>query len=315
MARKRARKRSPPGPDPEISAFLDYLRLECGLAGNTLLAYRNDLARLTAFLRSRPPARAKREELLEFIAGENRRFSPATVSRRIAAVRMFYKFLRMENPRAADPSSALERPSAWQRLPKVLSPAGVEALLAAPRAEYRKLRKRTRHARALYLRDAALLEVLYATGCRAGELAGLRLDGVSLEVGYVRCAGKGSKERIVPLGGKARAALRQYLGRGRPRLAGEKPPPQLFLSRSGRRLDRTGVWRLVKHYLAASGAPRGASTHTLRHSFATHMLRGGANLRAIQEMLGHASPATTQIYTHLDRRELIELHRKYHPRG
>jgi integrase/recombinase XerD len=313
VARRRAKRTAP---DPDLEGFLDYLRLECGLAANTITGYRRDLVCLAASLKGRRLAAARRDDLMKFIADQNRRGTPATVSRRIAALRMFYKYLRMENPRMADPSSALERPSAWQRLPKILSPAEVEALLAAPREQFRKLKRKTRHARALFLRDRALLETLYATGCRAGEVSGLKLEGVNLEIGYVRCRGKGSKERIVPLGRQARAALEEYLERGRPRLAaGKKDPPWLFLSRSGARLDRTNVWRAVKGYLAAAGVTKHASTHTLRHSFATHMLQGGANLRAIQEMLGHASPVTTQIYTHLDRRDLVNAHKRYHPRG
>lgn len=303
--------------DPDVGGFLDYLRLECGLADNTIVSYRRDLTCLTDYLDGRPLAEAGREDLLGFIDRQNRKGTPATVSRRIAALRMFYKFLRMENPGRKDPSSALERPSAWQRLPKVLSPAEVDALLAAPAAEFRKLKKKTRHARALYLRDRAILETLYATGCRAGEVSRLEASGVNLDIGYVRCRGKGSKERIVPLGAKARAAILEYMERGRTRLLEKtgRESALLFVSRSGARLDRTNVWRLVKHYLAIAGADRNATTHTLRHSFATHMLQGGANLRAIQEMLGHASPATTQIYTHLDRRDLVNAHRKFHPRG
>ncbi len=312
----RARRKNVPA-DPELGGFLDYLRLECGLADNTIVSYRRDLTCLTEYLDGRGLASAKREDLLDFIDQQNRKNTPATVSRRIAALRMFYKFMRMEAPRMKDPSSALERPSAWQRLPKVLSPAEVDALLAAPAAEFKKLKKKTRHARSLYLRDRAVLETLYATGCRAGEVSTLELTGVNLDIGYVRCKGKGSKERIVPLGAKARAAILEYMERGRTRLLEKtgRESAYLFLSRSGARLDRTNVWRLVKHYLAIAGADLNASTHTLRHSFATHMLQGGANLRAIQEMLGHASPVTTQIYTHLDRRDLVNAHKRFHPRG
>jgi integrase/recombinase XerD len=304
------------GVDPDLSGFLDYLRLECGLADNTLVSYRRDLVCLTEFLEGETLAGAEREQLLDFVANQNRKFSPVTVSRRIAALRMFYKYLRMEHPRMEDPSSALERPSAWQRLPRVLSPGEIDALLAAPAQRFKSLKRKTHHARALYLRDKALLETLYATGCRAGEVSGIVLTGVNLEVGYLRCRGKGSKERIVPLGAKAREAITAYLERGRPRLlTGNRESAHLFLSRSGARLDRTNVWRVAKLYLAAAGADAHASTHTLRHSFATHMLQGGANLRAIQEMLGHASPVTTQIYTHLDRRDLINAHKRFHPRG
>ncbi|HOX07571.1 MAG TPA: tyrosine recombinase [Planctomycetota bacterium] len=303
--------------DPDLSSFLDYLRAECGLAENTLVAYRHDLELLLASLGGQALAAATRDDLLSFLAGEAKRTSGATVSRRIAAIRMFYRFLRSENPRAADPSGILERPETWERLPRVLSPADVAAMLAAPAAEMKALlgRRRAAFHRALYLRDTALLETLYATGCRASEVADLELAAVNLDIGYLRCRGKGSKERIVPVGEAARAAISSYLGLGRPALLHGKESPFLFLSRSGARLDRTNVWRLVKYYLAAAGVRKPASTHTLRHSFATHMLQGGAGLRVIQEMLGHSSPTTTQIYTHLDRRALVEAHRKFHPRG
>ena len=314
---KGTKKRSRTARDEgRIGEFLDYLRAECGLAANTVIAYRLDLLRLADFLRTKPPGAATREQILDFVAAEHKKFSPATVARRIAALKMFYRYLRTEDPRRKDPSAILDRPAMWQRLPKVISPTGVRALLDAPRKELARFQgRRTRHRRALFLRDAALLETLYATGCRASEVSDLTVEGVNLEIGYLRCRGKGSRERLVPLGSKARGAIEAYLDRGRPRLAGERTPPHLFLSRSGGRLDRTNVWRITKHYLKVAGLSAHASTHTLRHSFATHMLQGGAGLRAIQEMLGHASPVTTQIYTHLDRREILEAHRKYHPRG
>ena len=302
--------------DPDLSAFLDYLRAECGLAENTLVAYRHDLELVLSGLEGAPLVEATRDDLLRFLAAEGRRTSAVTVSRRIAAIRMFYRFLRSENRCSSDPSSILERPETWDRLPRVLSTADVAALLAAPAAELAAFGRKAKPVqRALYLRDTALLETLYATGCRASEVSGLELSGMNLEVGYLRCRGKGSKERVVLVGAAAQKALGAYLESARPALAGGKEPPFLFLSRTGSRLDRTNVWRLVRHYLGAAGVHKPASTHTLRHSFATHMLQGGADLRVIQEMLGHASPTTTQLYTHLDRRALIDAHRKYHPRG
>ena len=301
--------------DPEIGAFLDYLRAECGLAENTLVAYRHDLELLSAHL-GKPISEAQRGELVRFLVAETKRTGPATVLRRIAAIRMFFRYLHIENPRALDPSAVLDKPQTWQRLPRVLSPQDVARLLAAPAEDFgAPKRSRKAFARAIFLRDQALLETLYATGCRASECSDLELAAVNLDIGYLRCRGKGSKERIVPVGKAARAAITEYLERGRPVLLGKKESIFLFLSRSGARLDRTNVWRLVKYYLAAAGIHKPASTHTLRHSFATHMLQGGAGLRVIQEMLGHSSPTTTQIYTHLDRRALIEAHRKFHPRG
>jgi integrase/recombinase XerD len=286
------------------------------LSDNTLSAYRRDLELLGASLDGQPLAGAASDDLLEFLAVQEKRNSPATVSRRLAAIRMFYRYLRSENRLAEDPSTILERPESWQRLPRILSPADVSALLAAPGAVFNSPGQGHKpFARAIFLRDKALLETLYATGCRASEVADLETAAVNLDIGYLRCRGKGSKERIVPVGSCAREAIRDYLDRGRPRLAGKGRVPWLFLSRTGARLDRTNVWRVVKFYIGAAGIRKAASTHTLRHSFATHLLQGGAGLRVIQEMLGHASPTTTQLYTHLDRRELLEAHRKYHPRG
>jgi len=302
--------------DPDLDSFLDYLRAECGLAENTLTAYRHDLGLLAAHFRGKPLAGASRQDLVKFLAAEGRRTSAVTVTRRIAAIRMFYRFLHTENPRAPDPAAVLERPETWDRLPRVLSPGDVTALLAAPAADFNAPgRGRKEFQRALCLRDTALLETLYATGCRASEVSDLVLEAVNLDIGYLRCTGKGRKERVVPIGEAARSAIRKYLHRGRPRLAGKKASAYLFLSRTGSRLDRVNVWRLVRFYLGVAGITKHASTHTLRHSFATHMLQGGAGLRVIQELLGHASPTTTQIYTHLDRRALLDAHRKYHPRG
>jgi integrase/recombinase XerD len=311
------RKRSslPKFRDADLIGFLDYLRLECGLAENTMTSYGQDLSCLQQYIDDRQLRAANRSDLLEFIQQQNRKYSPATVSRRIAAVRMFYKYLCMENHGLEDPSSALERPGAWQRLPRILSPDEVERLLAAPEVAFRNLKKKSRHARALYQRDSAVLETLYATGCRASEVSSLKMEALSLQAGYIRPTGKGARERVVPLGAKARSAIEIYLEKAREFLSGQRQTPWLFLSRSGRQLDRTRVWAIVKRYLQVAGIDKQASTHTLRHSFATHMLQGGANLRAIQEMLGHASPVTTQIYTHLDRRDLIEAHHKFHPRG
>ena len=225
--------------DPDLGAFLDYLRAECGLAGNTLAAYRHDLELLSAHLRGEPLAGASREALVRFLVAEAKRTSAATVCRRIATIHMFYRFLRSENPRAPDPAAVLERPETWDRLPRVLSPEDVTRLLAAPAAEFNlpgTSRKKFR--RALYLRDAALLETLYATGCRASEVADLEVAAVHLDIGYLRCRGKGHKERIVPVGAPARQAISRYLQHGRPHLERDKGSPRLFLSRAGERLDR-----------------------------------------------------------------------------
>jgi len=194
----------------------------------------------------------------------------------------------------------------WQRVPQVLSPEQIDALFKSPQPED-----------PWWQRDRALLEMLYATGCRASEISGLKLEDVHLDEGYCICRGKGDKERLVPLGGRARKAFLAYLNEERPKLAafGSSEPPWSFLSYRGRRLRRERIWELLKKYVRRVGVPESVSPHTMRHSFATHMLSGGADLRQVQEMLGHASIATTQIYTHVDAKRLKAVHKKFHPRG
>jgi integrase/recombinase XerD len=230
---------------------------------------------------------------------------------------MFYRFLRLEERADAAAVDLLGSPKLWERIPQVLPPTAVEELLKAPEAGDR-----------FYLRDRALLETLYATGCRASEVVGLRLADVYLDAAFCRCFGKGSKQRVVPLGRPAIAAIRAYLDE-RPASGGRSPsesdpsggsrPPlastYLFVSKTGRPLTRILLWALVKKYCKRAGLPHTVSPHTLRHSFATHMLAGGADLRTVQELLGHASIQTTQHYTHVDRDRLKAIHRQFHPRG
>ncbi len=191
----------------------------------------------------------------------------------------------------------------WERIPQVLSPVNVENLLLAPQAGDR-----------FYLRDRAILETLYATGCRASEVVGLKLADLYLDAAFCKCLGKGNKQRIVPLGRSAISALRTYLGEGRPELTNDPSAIWVFVSRGGRQLNREMLWVLVKKYVRRAGLPGKVSPHTLRHSFATHLLSGGADLRTVQELLGHSSIGTTQIYTHVDRDRLKAMHRKFHPR-
>jgi integrase/recombinase XerD len=210
----------------------------------------------------------------------------------------------MEERAPAGATELLASPTLWERVPQVLSPEQVERLLRAPEPGDR-----------FYLRDRALLETLYATGCRASEVVGLRLDELHLERAFARCLGKGSKQRIVPLGRPAVLALEAYLGEGRKKLAKGGDSPRVFISRGGRPLSREMLWVLVKKYVQRAALPSKASPHTLRHSFATHLLSGGADLRAVQELLGHASVRTTQRYTHVDRDRLRAIHQRFHPRG
>ncbi|MFP4057119.1 MAG: site-specific tyrosine recombinase XerD [Candidatus Brocadiia bacterium] len=293
--------------DALIQAFLDYLALECGVAENTLKAYRGDLAKLADHLRRRKsrPHDVTTTALLAFIVElKDRGYSVATVARTLAAVRMFYRFLVLEGIVERNVTTALDSPKLWRRLPATLGPQEVEALLAQPKADG-----------PLGLRDRAVLEVLYATGARAGEVVSLDVDSIHYDYGYLRCMGKGSKERVVPVAERALAAVRRYALEARPRLLKGRAAAALFVSRTGARLDRRTVWRLVKKYARQAGIAKNVSPHTLRHSFATHLLAGGADLRAVQEMLGHASIATTQLYTHVDAERLKDIHRRFHPRG
>ncbi len=293
----------------DLLAFRRYLRAERGLAENTVAAYGRDLARFgrwAADARLEDHLRPTLRDLSRYLAFlHDEKLAPPSVARHLVALRTFYKYLRLEERTEQTAVDLLGSPKLWQRLPQVLSPDAVDALLAAPAPTDR-----------FHLRDRAILETLYATGCRASEVVGLRVADVRLDGGYLKCTGKGNKQRVVPLGRPAVAALREYLGNERPQFAPLPPhPDHLFVSKSGRRLGRISLWRIVKKYCRRAGLSGLASPHTLRHSFATHLLAGGADLRAVQELLGHSSIATTQHYTHVDAGRLRQMHSKFHPRG
>jgi integrase/recombinase XerD len=288
--------------------FLDYCSAECGLSANTLAAYRSDLtdflddARIAdeRALESLKPAR-----LVDYVDSCRRRGLAAnSVWRRLVAVRMFYRFLVLESYIESDPAEGLQTPRLWKRIPDFLSVEDVESLLSAPRDD-------ARHG----LRDRAILEMLYATGARASEICGLDVDSVNFEYGFVRCFGKRMKERLVPVGSRALGAVQRYLESSRPLLLKEAAEKALFLSGRGKRLSRQSLWSLVKKYALQAGLATHVHPHTLRHSFATHLLSGGADLRAVQIMLGHADVSTTEIYTHVDMDRLLGVHRRFHPRG
>ena len=289
-----------------IEAFLDYLTVECGLSVNTLQAYQRDLERFAAFLGRNPDWESVGpDHVINFLMAEKARgLATPSVSRALVAVRMFFRFLSGEGLLKRDPTEHLESPRLWQNLPEVLDRRAVDRLLAAPNARLDRWP----------LRDKAILEMLYATGARASEVADLTMQSVNREVGYVLAVGKGRKERIVPVGRRALEALEAYLARERPQLD-RRQDPHLFLTHSGRRMGRETLWRLVKKYVVRGGVSPRVSPHTLRHSFATHLLEGGADLRSVQEMLGHIDIGTTQIYTHVDQNRLKAIHRKYHPRA
>jgi integrase/recombinase XerD len=285
------------------------LRSERGAAVNTLLAYGRDLARFAAWFTDQGLSNhceLKLPQLSRYVTWlREAGLAPPSVARHLVALKMFFRFLRLEGKVSQSAVDLLSSPALWERIPHVLSPDAVERLLRAPQAEDR-----------YFLRDRALLETLYATGARASEVAHLRLEDLHLEHGFCQCFGKGRKQRIVPLGRPAVEALRGYLEKLRPLLAARGPATSwVFLSRGARPLPREMVWMLVRKYVRRAGIAGKVSPHTLRHSFATHLLEGGADLRAVQELLGHANIRTTQQYTHVDRKRLKGIHRQFHPRG
>ncbi|MCS7236717.1 MAG: site-specific tyrosine recombinase XerD [Thermoguttaceae bacterium] len=307
----RSRKKLEHGrPSPQqlwLEAFRTYLRAECHLADNSVSAYCRDLQRFLSWLDSRPIEALTVRDLADYpVWLRTQGLSPASIARNLVSVRVFYRYLQLEGVVRDNAAELLGSQKLWERIPEVLTPDQVERLLAAPAPRD-----------PWYRRDRALLELLYATGCRAGELATLRAADVHLDEGFCLCRGKGNKERMVPLGDRAVAAAREYLEHERHLLAARapSPPPWFFLSYRGKRLRRERVWELVKRYALRAGIRSQISPHTLRHSFATHMLAGGADLRQVQEMLGHASIATTQIYTHVDVEKLKAIHRRFHPRA
>jgi len=290
-----------------VDDFSVYLRGECNLASNSIEAYRRDLRRFMGWVGSRPLASLAVADLADFISAmQTEGLAPASISRGVVAVRMFYKFLQLEGMVSANPAEWLVAQKMWQRVPRVLTVKQVGELLAAPR-----------RIDTYYLRDTAMLELLYATGCRVSEVCRLRVLDLSLPERRIRCEGKGGKQRIVPIGGPAIHAIQAYAAGLRPLLSARQSQPseELLLSRSGRPMDRVMLWRLVKLYVQRAGIDSQISPHSLRHSFATHLLAGGADLRQVQEMLGHASIQTTQIYTHVEHSRLQRVHRQYHPRA
>jgi integrase/recombinase XerD len=293
----------------DIQAFRHYIQSERGLAVNTLLAYSRDLDRfgqwvagggLTSYL---TPSLRDLSHYLEFLRAEG--LAPPSVARHLVALKVFYRFLRLEERTSESTVELLGSPALWERIPQVLSPDSVTKLLAAPQPLDR-----------FFLRDRAILETLYATGSRASEVVGLKREDLYLDAAFCKCFGKGGKQRIVPLGRPAINALRAYLEGQRPKLVRAAPEaPWVFVSRGGRALTREMLWVLVKKYARRAGLHVKVSPHTLRHSFATHLLAGGADLRTVQELLGHANIRTTQQYTHVDRERLRAIHRQFHPRG
>jgi integrase/recombinase XerD len=294
-----------------LERFEDYLRFERGLSSKTAEAYAADLVQFVSFAEQEghaSPTVIDAEALREFVyrlkaAG----LAASSIRRKISALRGYFGFLQAEGLIESDPSELLEGPVTGRRLPDILSPAEVEALLFTPEAD-----------EPLAVRDWAMLELMYATGVRISEVVTLRLRDLDMQEGLVRVRGKGSKERIVPFGRAAREALRVYLSEARQRLVratGRESKGAVFLGRRGRPLSRKAAWQIVRRRVVEAGLQKRVTPHTLRHTFATHLLQGGADIAAVQEMLGHADISTTQIYTHLERSYLSEVHRRYHPRA
>lgn len=287
--------------------FSHYLASECHLADNTVQAYRRDLRKFLEWLAGRDMRSLTVQDLSDYIGWLHQQgLAPASLARHIVSLRIFLRFLQLEGVITSNQAELLNSPNIWERVPNVLTPQQVDVLLESPRPYD-----------ACYRRNRALLEFLYATGCRVSEVANLKLEDIHLAEKYCVCRGKGNKERVVPLGGRAISQFEAYLSEERPHLlrGATSQPPWAFLSYRGRRLRRERIWELVKFYALRAGLPTDISPHTLRHSFATHMLAGGADLRLVQELLGHASIATTQIYTHVDFSRLKAIHKRFHPRG
>ncbi|MFP4472811.1 MAG: site-specific tyrosine recombinase XerD [Candidatus Omnitrophota bacterium] len=291
-----------------VESFLNYLAVERGLADNTLSAYRRDLKKYAAFLNEQGcpgPESASRDQVTDYIYALKREGREVTtICRNLAAVKGFHRFLVREEVAREDPTALVETPRLWQRVPDVLSEREVESMIRAARGHDIQT-----------VRNRAILELFYASGMRVSELADLLLENVHADAGYVRCTGKGQKERIVPVGREAVAAVEEYVGSARPALAKGSSCRQVFISRLGRRLSRQSLWKIIKKYVRLAGIRKTIKPHTLRHSFATHLLARGADLRSVQEMLGHADISTTQIYTHVDHERLRQVHKKFHPRG
>jgi integrase/recombinase XerD len=291
-----------------LERFADYLSLEQGNSPRTIEAYGRDVARLAAFATAKgltAPTALTARLLREYVYHlKDLGLAPASIRRNVSAVRTWYRFLMAEGRIAEDPSDRLETPSRWRTLPEVLTVDEVQALLAAPSLDD-----------ALAFRDRAMLELAYGAGLRVSEWITLQVKDLMLDDQLVRVFGKGSKERLVPLGRNAIGALAVYLRELRPRLERGGGKGVLFLNARGTPLSRMGARKILRKHVEAAGIAKAVSPHTLRHTFATHLLEGGADLRAVQEMLGHADIATTQIYTHVDREYLRQVHRQFHPRG
>jgi integrase/recombinase XerD len=299
--------------DEHIGHFLNFMSVEKGASGNTVAAYRNDLQQFDGYITSlrgngkpRDWERTERDLIVDYLLtlrGKN--YAEATVARKVAAIKSFFQYLQAEGTIRGNPAESLESPRVGRSLPKPLSVTEVDELLEQP------MKRNTPEAK----RDRAMLELLYATGLRVTELVSLEVDDVNMSGPYVRCMGKGSKERTIPIHEQAAAAVAEYLNEGRAALVKNRKENALFVNRRGERLTRQGFWLILKQYAKEANITTPVTPHTLRHSFATHMLRGGAPLRNVQELLGHANISTTQVYTQIANEHVRQVYEKAHPRA
>lgn len=292
-----------------IGEFVNYLSVERGLAKNTLEAYTRDLEAYTDYVKAAygigQADEVKRDHVTGYMHHQKKAgLSATSICRSLAAIRMFHRFLVREGMSKEDPVELVDTPKILKRVPDVLSQAEIDAMLNAAQGRGWQAQ-----------RDRAILELFYAAGLRVSELVGLNVESVNAEMGFVRCIGKGSKERLIPVGGKAIEALKKYCDSARVKLLKGRAQAALFLSRQGKGMTRQSVWKIIKAYARKAGIKKTIKPHTLRHTFATHLLEHGADLRGVQEMLGHADISTTQIYTHVDSDRLRTVHKQFHPRG
>ncbi len=285
--------------------FIHHLRVEKGLAKNTIESYGRDLARYFDFLgkNSLHPLKASQIHLMEYVSSLAGSLSVRSIARNLSSLKVFYRFLVSDGKTETNPARLISNPKLPRRLPGVMSGEEVERLLAAPDPSTSR-----------GLRDRAMLELLYASGLRVSELVGLKITNINLEAGWVRTIGKGSKERMVPMGSKAQQSLKEYLPHSRPSLLRKRSSSFLFVTSRGKPMSRQAFWKIIKRFSRLAGISKEVSPHSLRHSFASHLLEHGADLRSVQIMLGHADISTTQIYTHVTRERLKQIHEKYHPR-
>ena len=290
-----------------IKEFMDYLSIERGLSRNTLEAYSRDLNKYAEYLKKKGMNnldRVRRPDIQDFMMGlKDAKLNASSIARNLVAIKIFHRYLTSQRLLKEDVTSVIETPKLWKTLPDVLDMKEVVAILESPNTRLKQ-----------GLRDKAALELMYATGMRVSELVNLKLIDLHMDMGFVRCLGKGQKERIIPVGSKAKEAIQKYLEKARPKFLKKGESGALFLTRLGKPMSRQTFWMVIKHYVRDARIKKRVTPHTLRHSFATHLLQNGADLRIVQELLGHVNISTTQIYTHINKERLKQIHQKFHPR-